>query len=394
MIILNNNVHLIKNKIFKKNIVKINFVRRTQKDEITKLNFLTHILLLSSKKYRSEREVLYKAKELYGLSMESFVNIYGNYTALCFRFVFLKDDYTESNNSNKALNFINELIFNPDLKGKKFNNKIFELAKNEVIDHIKMVEYMDPSSPAAIELVGNMEDLEKITPKNLYDFYLEVLTNSIVDIFAFGNLDANNLKFLTNKVKKRNIKYVYHSKEREPKTFIERDKINQSKLVIGYNLVDMTPKEAEYALQVYLYLLGLGPNSKLFTNVREKESLCYSIGVTAKYVNSLMVITAGIDAINFDKTVDLIDKQINDMKKGLFKHKDIESAKLSIKASYQEVLENPYSILNSYESIYYLGYDSIKKRIKMIDMVTKEDIIRVANKIKLNTIYLLEGKSK
>ena len=181
---------------------------------------------------------------------------------------------------------------------------------------------------------------------------------------------------------------------REPKVYIERDKINQSKLVIGYNLIDLTPVEAQYALQIYLYLLGLGPNSKLFTNVREKESLCYSIGVTARYVNSLMMVTAGIDAVNFDKTIDLIDKQISDMCNGNFKAKDIEAAKLSLKSSYQELLESPHSIINFSEASYYLNYDPIKKRIKKIDLVTKEDIINVAKKIKLNTIYLLEGKRK
>ena len=82
------------------------------------------------------------------------------------------------------------------------------------------------------------------------------------------------------------------------------------------------------------------------------------------------------------------------MRKGNFKEKDIESAKLTIKSSYQEILENPYSIINSYEAVNYLGYDLIKTRIKKIDLVTKEDIINFANKIKLNTIFLLEGKKK
>ena len=80
--------------------------------------------------------------------------------------------------------------------------------------------------------------------------------------------------------------------------------MNQSKLVMGYNMNDLTPYEAEYALQIYLYILGLGPDSKLFTNVREKESLCYTIASTAKYAGSFMMISAGIDASTFDKTVE------------------------------------------------------------------------------------------
>ena len=401
------NVHLIKNKNFKKNIIKINFKRKTNRSEMTKLNFLTHLLLLSSKKYKTERIILNRAKELYDMSEEAFVNIYGNATILCFRFTFLKDEYTEKNNSLQVLDFINEILFNPNVKNNKFDKKSFEIAKSEVIDEIKtyqenknaysrikMLEYMDKESPAAIETIGTLEDLEKITPENLYDFYLDVFKNSTIDTFVFGDIEKSKLSFLNNKGIKQKINYVYKSKPSTLKTYIERDKINQSRLVIGYNILDLTAIEAEYALQIYLYILGLGPNSKLFINVREKESLCYSISVTARYVNSLMMITAGIDANNFDKTVALISEQIEAMKKGEFQIKEIASAKLSIKTSYQDILENPYTIINSYESTAYLGYDSIKTRINKIDAVTKEDIIQVANKIKINTVFLLEGKKR
>ena len=401
------NVHLIKNKNFKKNIIKINFKRKTNRSEMTKLNFLTHLLLLSSKKYKTERIILNRAKELYDMSEEAFVNIYGNATILCFRFTFLKDEYTEKNNSLQVLDFINEILFNPNVKNNKFDKKSFEIAKSEVIDEIKtyqenknaysrikMLEYMDKESPAAIETIGTLEVLDKIAPENLYDFYLDVFKNSTIDTFVFGDIEKSKLSFLNNKGIKQKINYVYKSKPSTLKTYIERDKINQSRLVIGYNILDLTAIEAEYALQIYLYILGLGPNSKLFINVREKESLCYSISVTARYVNSLMMITAGIDANNFDKTVALISEQIEAMKKGEFQIKEIASAKLSIKTSYQDILENPYTIINSYESTAYLGYDSIKTRINKIDAVTKEDIIQVANKIKINTVFLLEGKKR
>ncbi len=403
----NKNVHLIKDRIFKKNILKINFERKTDRSEITKLNFLTHILFLSSNKYKTERKMLTRAQELYDVGQESFVNIYANATILCFRFTFLKDQYTEPNNSKAVMDFINEILFNPNVKNNKFNKKAFEIAKKEVVDEIKtyfenkntysrlkMIEYMDKDSPAAIEVVGTLDEIEKITRENLYEFYLNVINTSLIDIFAFGDFKEKDLSFLSKRGANPKIEYFYKTKEHEVRTYIERDNISQSKLVMGYNLIDVSPKEAEYAMQIYLYLLGLGPTSKLFVNVREKASLCYSISVTTRSINSFMMINAGIAAANFDKTVELISKQVDEMRKGNFKEKDIESAKLTIKSSYQEILENPYSIINSYEAVNYLGYDLIKTRIKKIDLVTKEDIINFANKIKLNTIFLLEGKKK
>ena len=405
----NNKVHFIKERNFKKNIVKINFRRKTDAREITKLNLLLYILLTTSKKYKTNRELILRAKELYELSPEAFLNIYGNCTVLSFRFTFLKDKYTEENNSLKVIDFINEILFNPDVKNNKFNAKTFRLAKNQVMEDIKtsaenkasyskkrMCECMDPASPYAIDVAGSLDDLETIDEKELYEFYLDIINNSSADVFALGDIDPkilDNIKFkIANSDKK--VSYIYKSKERKVKTIIERDNLNQSKLVIGYNMNDLTPYEAEYALQIYLYILGLGPDSKLFTNVREKESLCYTISSTAKYAGSFMMISAGIDASTFDKTVGLIDEQIGAMQKGDFTNEEIESAKLSIKTSYRELLENPYTIINSFESSLYLGFDPIKKRLKEIDKITKEDIIEVAKKIKLNTIYLLEGTKK
>lgn len=401
-----NNIHIINDKIYKKNIIKINFERKANRDEVTRLNMLAHILLNSSKKYETPRKLLRETKELYDLGMSSYATNYGKITVLTFRFTFLRDEYSEKGNSLRSIDFIKELLFNPNAQNGKFNLKVFKQARDEVIDEIKaeaenkgaysrrrMLEEMDKESPASINMSGDLKELKKITAKNLYELYLDVIKNSVIDVFSFGNTKESYFAFLKRKNQKRS-SVTYESKERETKTVIEKDDINQSKLVLGFNLNGLKKEEEMYHLQVYLYLLGQGPNSKLFTEVREKESLCYNISASAKVVYSLMIITAGIDASKFKKTVSLIEEQVQKMKKGDFKKRDVDSAKLVIKSSYQELLEDPYSILRTYESNIYLGYDLVKKRLKKIDEVKMEDIVEVAKKVKLNTIYLLEGKKK
>ena len=198
---MSKNVHLIESDRFKKNVIKINFRRKTDRSEMTKLNFLTHLLLLSSKKYKTERDLLYRAKELYDLSESSTVNIFGKVSILSFTFSFLKDQYTEEGNTKNVFDFINEVMFNPNVKNKRFDKKTFEVAKNEIIDEIKtyeenkrgysqlkMIEHMDPNSPAAIRTVGYLEDIDKITPKSLYEFYLEVFNSSTIDVFSLGDI--------------------------------------------------------------------------------------------------------------------------------------------------------------------------------------------------------------
>ena len=142
-------LHIIKDKAFKKNIIKVNFRRKMNHEEITKLNLIMYILLLTSKKYKTNRELLIKAKELYDLTPESYINIYGNALILSFRFTFLKDKYSEDNNTKESLKFINEILFNPDVQKKSFNEKCFEIRNGKGIEEqnvFTVINYWNNSS--------------------------------------------------------------------------------------------------------------------------------------------------------------------------------------------------------------------------------------------------------
>lgn len=398
-------IHLINDNRFKKNIVKINFTRPVKKEELTKLNFLTHLILLATKNYPSEMELVKKARLLYDLGMEAFVSLYGNAVILSLRFVFLKDAYTEVGLKDEVLAFIKEVIFNPYIVNDGFVKENFETAYRETAEEIKtfsenkaaysklrMLECMDSTSPSAYASFGYLDDLVKINPQSLYDFYLEVVKNSNLDVFAFGDFKVDD--FLEFKRQNKHFSYICTSKINHEQICKEKDQIKQSRLVIGYNLMNLTVDEAVTSLPIYLYLLGGGPNSKLFQNVREKNSLCYSINAKSRFVNSLLTITAGIDAINFEQALSVIKDQVKALEIGDFSNEELAEAKLNIKAGYEEILENPYAIINSYEANYYLGFALIPERLEKIDVITKEDVITVAKRLNLNTIYLLEGTRK
>ena len=167
--------------------------------------------------------------------------------------------------------------------------------------------------------------------------------------------------------------------------------IEQSKLIIGFKLKDLTDFERKYVMGIYSYILGGGPDSKLFKEVREKNSLCYSISSSYNGVFNILRISAGIDSKNYSKTIKLIKKAIKDMSLGNFSDRDIKCAIMTYKNTYKEIMDNPSSILSSYVSMEYLKLDSFSKREKEILKVTKDMIVSVSSKINLDTIYLLEG---
>jgi len=163
-------------------------------------------------------------------------------------------------------------------------------------------------------------------------------------------------------------------------------------LYIGCKLDNLTPFEQKYVMNIYSFILGGSPNSKLFSNLREQNSLCYSVNSTYQPVFNLLIIKAGIDANNMKKSVNLIKQEMKNMEKGIIDDEEINAGIITYKNTFKEVEDSAFSILNAYTSCEYLEYDPIETRIIEIEKVDKEALIKVAKKIHIDTIFLLEGE--
>ena len=91
-----------------------------------------------------------------------------------------------------------------------------------------------------------------------------------------------------------------------------------------------------------------------------------------------------------DNKIQIIKEQIDDMKNGKFSDEDIQHAKELIIASFKAMQDEQDS-----EISFYFGREiqkeskDIDKQIKEVSEVTKQNIVDVANKIKINTIFFL-----
>lgn len=406
----NYNIHVINTDKFKTITLKINFKRLLKKEEITIRNLLINVLFLSSLKYQNKRVIEIETENLYGLGYRGTNYQSGLYNIMNFDIRFLNEKYTEDGMYKKSIDFLYELLFNPDINNNKFKEKNIMLAKNIIHDNIisidentslysqiRMLENMDDSINS-YRSSGYLSDLDKIDGKSLYDYYLSVLENDIVDIFIVGNIDDNLINYVKEKFnfKTRDKKSINHFYKPELtrnnyQEIIEEKNVSQSKLVFGFKLDNLSDFELRYVLNIYNYILGGSPDSKLFKNVREKESLCYTISSHVLALNGLFIINAGINESDYDKCVKLIFKELKNMQDGLFDITDVENGILTYKNSIKELLDSEENIISLYAGIEYLKSDDIDERINKISKVTKEDVINVAKKIKLDTIYLLKG---
>ncbi len=402
------NLHIIKTDKFKTTMVRINFKNKIKREDITYRNLLTKVLFQSNSKYKTRRELEILTEDLYNLSLSSKNSISGNYIVTSFDSIFLNEAYTEAGYNLKSLEFILDMIFKPNLENNMF--KYFDLSKRLVKEELdtfkddnskyskqRMFEIMEPDSPLSYNTIGYLEDLDKITNKDLYDYYKNMLKSNIIDIFVIGNIDPdfiintfkNNLNINTFK-KPSKEHFYYHKKIKKAKTVKEKASIKQSNLRIGIKLSNLTDFEVKYVANVYSFILGGGTDSKLFRTVREENSLCYYINSSYLPVFSSMVISAGINKTDFKKCLALIKKEINSMSKGDFNESDIDAAKATYISSLKEIEDQQLSLIRIFESHEYLNFDLLPDRT-LINNVTKEDIIKFSKKIKIDTIYLLEG---
>ena len=406
------NLHLIHTNRLKTITIKVVFHTPIKKEEIMKRIILSDILLQSTKKYNSKRLLTIEAEELYAASVGISSQRMGNYIHTSFILEVLQDKYTEEGNLEKSIEFLKEIIFHPDINEKKFQKEKLDLSKyNSVVaiqslkedasnySAIRLLEAYDKDSPISYRMVGYIEDLEKIDEKNLTETYQKMIENDYVDIFIAGDLDKKEMislikhYFKLKKIKKQKENYFLPNKKMRHRKLIAKETIDntQSKLAIACPYKKLSAYERDYALVLANIIFGGGTDSKLFKNVREKHSLCYSIHSTIHKLDNMMFITAGIDRNNFRKTVDLITKNLNDMKKGNFTSKDIETAKEFYNSSLLEIDENATRMISEAMAEDILGMDSVEGRMERMNSVKKADIVKVCKKIGIDTVFLLEG---
>lgn len=409
-------LHLMKTDKFKTITVRCIFKEKINKEEITIRNFLFELLLSSCKKYPSKRNFSIAKQELYDL------NLYGNNTRIGNTFSteisisMLENKYINDDITEKGLEFLKEVIFNPNLEDNKDFRNNFNITKNYLLSYIKQC-YDYPKSYSYMKLKnlmgedysfsynmdGNIKDLEEITLTSLQKYYDKFIKNSLIDIYVIGNINFYEMEnaisktFNFKKIKKDELSFKinYIPKSKKLIKYEESKNFNQTRLLISCYLKKLTEKERKYVMFLYNIILGASPDSFLFRNVRESKSLTYDILSTYRKSDNFLVISSGIDYAKCNEIIKAIKEEMNNIRKGKFNMEKLNNAKNLMISSLKEFDEYPSSIIDYYFSMEYLDCDNIETAIKEVVSVTKKDIVKVSKKINMDVIYVLkEGKDE
>ena len=403
------NLHLIKTNKFKTLFFKVILSEKLIKDDITIRNLLLDNLLSSSLDYPTMRDVSIKRQDLYGASISMVSRRIGNHAFIEYTMSILNPRFTEESMLKDSIEFYSNLLYKPNVKNGSFDEELFEMSKENLRKEILMTnerpdvygftrfkECIDKNAEFSYHQSGYLQDLDSITSSSLYEYYNHVLDNDICDIYVIGDFDFNEVELLIKdnfrfKNTKRTDSYeIVLSNDRNKKEVIEDSSFNQSKLFIGFKLTDFNLDDKKYALILFNIIFGNSPESRLFKEVREEKSLAYSITSAYRRLDNFYYVSAGISFINYEKVLSTIKKCLADIQNNGITDEELDKAKVLYLSILNDAMESPSSIVDLYFTELYFGNDSFEKQLKMSQSITKEDIIRVANLLKIDTIYLLK----
>ncbi len=409
-------LHTIDTDKFKTNLIAVFMTTKLSRENVTKNAVISALLRRGSKTMPSQEEISKQMEEMYGASFDCGLDKTGDNQVLKFYLETVNDNFLPQKGEDMlklSVEKLLEIVFNPYLENESFKPEYVEQEKSNIKQRIeakidnkarysmdRCIEEMYKEEPFGLYKFGYIEDLEKMDGKNLYEYYKKLVETCKIDLFVSGMVQDDMNEIVCNnenikKLQERTPDYVVPkqiNKDLPEKENIvtESMEVTQGKLILGLN-VKLNKEEARYDALVYNSILGGSANSKMFQNVREKAHLAYVASSTyLRYKNNIFV-NCGIEIGNYEKALELIKQQINDMKKGVFTEEDIKNAKKGIIASIKTIDDEQDTGIT-----YYFGQElsqnevSLEEYMDKIEKVRKEDVIHVAENVAIHTIYFLK----
>ena len=394
-------MNIIKTEGFKTNLYAIFLTVPLNKEEVTINSLIPAVLRRGTEKYQNQLEINKKLEEMYGASFNCGVDKMGDYQVLKFYMETLSNKYLPEKQS--AVEFLKELVFNPLVENNAFKKEYVDQEKQNIRKIIesrkdnkstysldRCIEEMFEGEIYGIYKFGKVEDLEKINEKNLYEQYKKIIKEARIDCFSCGE-EVEKIEIPIERNKEEQVKCELQEHSIKGKEIKEQMDVSQGKLIIGL----VTPKEPKSVISVYNTILGGGANSKLFQNVREKASLAYTAGSSYVRRKNTIFIKTGIETSNYDKAVEIIKKQLEEMKNGNITDDEFNSAKQLMIANLNLIPESQEDLIAYYfDQKLYDENLKLEDYIASIEKVTKEEVINLAKDVKLDTIYFLHGRRK
>ena len=401
---------------FKQGCLSFQLVRQMKAEEAALNALLPSVLLRGTRNCPDLRSITEHLDELYGASVSPLVRRVGDYQTTGLYCGFMDDRFALPGDQvlRPMLAFLEELLLDSPLENGAFLSSFVESEKKNLIATIeselndkraysmsRLLRILCREDTFGIPRLGEKEQVETITPEGLYAHYRAILRSSPIDIFYVGSAEsaqvAELLMPLITKLGARGTKLLpqtaFHPCEKSD--VVETMDISQGKLCMGF-VTPIINREKDFAaMQLLNVIYGSGMTSKLFQNVREKMSLCYSIGSGYYGTKGIVVVSAGIDFDKEQLTREEVLRQMDLCREGSITEQELKAAKEALLSSLRSTLDSPGAIEGYYATAALSGLIfSHSEYMEAVEAVTIRDVVACANTLELHTTYFLKGGSQ
>ena len=399
---------------FKHGCLSVQLIRPMCREEVAMNALLPAVLLRGSEDHRDLRDITLRLDELYGASVSALVRRVGDYQTTGLYCSFMEDKYALPGDQvlQPMMEFLGELLFRPILVDGGFHPGFVESEKKNLIATIEadlndkrayaagqMLKLMCSADSFGIPRLGEKEQVAAIDPKSLYSHYQKILRESRMELFYVGSAPPETVTALMkNLFGGLSRDYVnlpdqtaFHDGGSRGET-VEQMDVAQGKLCMGL-VTPITNRDPRFgAMQLCNTVLGAGMTSKLFMNVREKLSLCYSVGSGYHGSKGVVTISAGIDSKNMQIAKDEILRQLDACRNGDITDAELTAAKEAVYSSLRGTHDSPGAIEGYYSTVNLSGLALTPEAyMDAIRVVTREQVAEAAQTVQLHTTYFLKG---
>lgn len=406
-------LHIVPTAKYKTNTIVMKMKAPLTKETVTLRALLPYVLQSNTSKYPTTPLLRAYLDDLYGAGFYVDVTKKGEYHIISLTVDIVNEKFLSDSTPllEKAFQLLTEVLFHPKTNGDAFDSATVDNEKRALKQRIqsiyddkmryastRLVEEMCANEPYGIDASGNLEDLEKVTAAALYEYYQKALAEDEIDLYVIGDVSEEEVDRLGN----QNILLT----DREPnvlprqaakkitdeKEVIEKQDVKQGKLNIGYRTNIVYGDSEYFALQIFNGLFGGFSHSKLFINVREKASLAYYASSRLESHKGLLIVMSGIENENYKQAVDIIKEQFAAMKQGDFTEEELQQTKAVVRNQLLETIDVPRGLIEIlYHNVIANDKITLDEWIEKTEAISKEEVVHVANKIQLDSIYFLTG---
>ena len=399
---------------FKFGLLSLSFLLPLTAENASAVNLAARVINRGCEKYPTLREISLECDRLYSASVTAGCGKAGEALMMSFYVSTLDNAYAFDGTDvfGGAVALLGELLRRPLLENGGFRSEYLESEKKNLTDDIRAqinnktsyavnrcIALMCENERFAVNGSGDIDLINALDGRTLYEKYTEILQNAPVEICYVGLMAAEEVAdklqsslALTDRAPELPQTDVVR-RAGEVREIAETMDISQGKLSIGFRTGTCMYDEDYLSFSLFCTLFGSSPTSRLFLNVREKLSLCYYCSPVPDGLKGTMIVACGIDCANKEKATEAILRELEEVQNGRFTDEELDNAVRAMRNSYREAMDSP-AALSSWFTVRSLAgiTRSPEEYAALLSGCTREDIVRAAKRLTLDTIYFLKGK--